>query len=112
PGEEEYVRAIQCAKICLGLLSKGNRDLHTTRSLEIPAIGSLLLAERTVEHEMLYREDEEAVFWSDADECAEKCFALLADEARIRRIAAAGHARALANGHFNEKVVSMVLNAL
>ena len=108
--EEDYARAIGCAKICLGLLSKGNRDLHTTRSLEIPALGSLLLAERTIEHQQLYREDEEAVFWSDAAECADKCHALLADETRIRTITAAGHARALANGHFNEKTIARVLD--
>lgn len=110
--EEDYVRAVQCAKICLGLVSKGNRDLHTTRSLEIPSIGSLLLAERTTEHQELYRDGEEAVFWSDATECAEHCLRLLRNEARIRAIAAAGRARAIANGHFNEKVAAQVLTAV
>jgi hypothetical protein len=109
--EEEYARAVQCAKICLGLVSKENRDLHTTRSLEIPALGSLFLAERTGEHMALYREDAEAVFWSDAAECAAKCHALLADEPRIRTIAAAGHARGLANGHYNEKAITQILAA-
>lgn len=108
--EEGYARAVQCADICLGLVSHGNRDLHTTRSLEIPALGSLLLAERTDEHLRLYREDEEAVFWSDARECAARCHALLADAARIRRIAEAGHARALANGNYNENVISRILD--
>ena len=31
---DDYAKAIQCAKVNLGLLSKENRDLHTTRSLE------------------------------------------------------------------------------
>jgi hypothetical protein len=110
--EEDYVRAVQCAKICLGLLSKANRDLHTTRSLEIPAIGSLFLAERTPEHSLLYKEDVEAVFWSDAAECAEKCHALLADDARRLRIAAAGHARARANAHTNEKALAQIIDAV
>ncbi len=30
---DDYAKAIQCARVNLGLLSKGNRDLHTTRSL-------------------------------------------------------------------------------
>ena len=47
---DDYAKAIQCAKVNIGLLSKGNRDLHTTRSLEIPALGGLLCAERTSEH--------------------------------------------------------------
>lgn len=109
--EEEYARAIGCAKICLGLLSHANRDQHTTRSLEIPAIGALFMAERTAEHLALYREDEEAVFWSDAEDCAQKCKALLADEARLRKIAEAGRARARANGHFNEKAIAQILAA-
>jgi len=32
----DYVAAVQGAKVALGLLSKGNRDLNTTRSAEIP----------------------------------------------------------------------------
>jgi hypothetical protein len=44
--EEDYARAVQCADVCLGLLSKGNRDLSTTRSFEIPHLGGVLCAER------------------------------------------------------------------
>src|SRR5207237_4145894 len=44
--DEDYGGYIQCAKICIGLLSFQNRDLHTTRTVEIPLIGSLLCAER------------------------------------------------------------------
>ena len=94
------------------MLSHENRDLHTTRSLEIPAIGSLFLGERTSEHLALYREDEEAVFWSSPEECAQKSLALLKDPARIQRIAQAGHARALANGNFNEQMISRVMARL
>ena len=108
----EYARAIQSAKICLGLLSKGNRDLHTTRSLEIPSLGGLLLAQRTSEHLLLYRENEEAVFWTDAGECAQKCRWLLADDTLRRRIAAAGRRRAFSNAHFNETAVASILAVL
>ena len=103
-------RGVQCAKICLGLLSRENRDLHTTRSMEIPSLGSLLLAERTAEHEALYRDREEAVFWSSADECVAQARALLADDARRTAIAAAGRQRCIANGHLNEKVIARVLS--
>jgi spore maturation protein CgeB len=83
--DEEYAKAIQCSKVCLGLLSKGNRDLSTQRSFEIPYLEGVLCAERTVEHEALYREDEEAVFWSTPEECAQKCARLLDDpEWRLR----------------------------
>src|SRR5579871_207287 len=74
--DADYATAIQCAKICLGLLSKGNRDLHTRRSLEVPALGSLLCAERTSEHEQLYQDGEDAVLWGNAAECATLCMQL------------------------------------
>ncbi len=46
----DYRLAVQCAKICLGLVSKGNRDQPTTRSMEVPSLGSSLCQERTHEH--------------------------------------------------------------
>ena len=108
--DESYAAAVLSARICLGLLSKGNRDLHTSRSLEICALGGLLCAERTAEHLELYEDGEEAVFWDDADECAAQCWELLADEPLRQRIARAGHARALRNGHFNEPTLSNILS--
>jgi spore maturation protein CgeB len=107
---DEYAKAIQCAKVNLGLLSKENRDLHTTRSLEIPALAGLLCAERTSEHVEMYSEGEEALFWKDEEECAEMCKFALVDENRRQAIAASGHARLVANGHFNERVMENVLN--
>ena len=109
---DAYAYAVQCAKISLGLLSKGNRDLHTTRSMEIPALGGLLCAERTIEHLGFYRDGEEAVFWDDSAECASVCHALLGDDARRRRVAAAGHARYLRNGHTSENLIRHAIGAL
>lgn len=106
---DDYAKAIQCARVNLGLLSKGNRDLHTTRSLEIPAIGGLLCAERTNEHLEMYTEGEEALFWSSAEECAAVCIAILEDEPRRQRIAAAGHARGLAEGYYNQNVMKTLI---
>ncbi len=108
---QDYVSAIQGAKICLGLLSKGNRDLHTTRSMEIPYAGGLLCAERTLEHLQLYRENEEAVFWSDAQECAEKCLDLLAHPEKRERIRLAGMKRVLANKVGNEDICQQIIDA-
>ena len=45
---KSYVEAIESSRIAIGLLSKGNRDLHTQRSVEIPFIGcGVFCAERT-----------------------------------------------------------------
>lgn len=108
----EYVAAMQGAKICLGLLSKGNRNLHTSRSVEIPFAGGLLCAERTTEHMEMYQEGEEAVFWSDAAECAELCKKLLADKDRQERIRQGGMRRVRNLGVGNEDVCRTILNAV
>lgn len=108
----EYAARIQCATVCLGLLSQGNRDLHTTRSLEIPAIGGLFCAKRTSEHLDLYKDGEEAVFWDTPDECAKRSLELLAQPAKAREIAQRGHERCIANGTMNEPVMASILDRL
>ena len=108
---QNYVRAIQYAKVAIGLLSKGNRDQHTTRSTEIPFIGSVLCAERTPEHSRMFREGEEAVFWSTPEECAGHCLALLKDPASRQKMAAAGSRRVRELGLANEQVCQSILEA-
>jgi hypothetical protein len=92
----DYVSTIQSAKIALGLLSKGNRDLHTTRSAEVPFIGgAVFCAERTVEHEAMYADGVQALFWSSAEECAARCLKALSEPARLKQIAENGRRRVL-----------------
>jgi spore maturation protein CgeB len=108
---DNYVKAIQCAKVCIGLLSKGNRDLHTQRSAEVPYIGTVFCAERTFEHEAMYEEGKEAVFWSTAEECAEKISWLLENPEERLRIAKAGRERCIKNGMLNEVIMGTILDA-
>jgi spore maturation protein CgeB len=109
---DDYAKAIQCAKINLGLLSKGNRDLHTTRSLEIPALGGLFCAERTSEHLDMYVEGREALYWDSVEECAEVCKNALRNEDLRAQIAAAGHARYLRDGNQNERLMASIIAEL
>jgi spore maturation protein CgeB len=109
---DDYAKAIQCAKVNIGLLSVMNRDLHTTRSLEIPALGSLLCAQRTSEHLAMYREGTEALFWSDPEECAAMCRKALENKELRESIARAGHARVRRNGHYNEPVLREILDVV
>lgn len=109
----EYRLALQCSRVTLGLLSVGNRDLHTQRSAEVPYMGAVAFcAERTVEHQEMYLEGEEAEFWSTAEECAEKSFALLKDEPRRRQIASAAKAKVEAACLSNDLVMQRILNQL
>lgn len=109
---KDYIAAIQGSKICLGLLSKGNRDLHTTRTFEIPYIGSLFCAERTSEHSYLFKEGEEAIFWTNAEECADQCLSLLRDKKLITKIGENGRNSILKSKRGNEDVVRFILEKL
>ncbi|OLY93800.1 Glycosyl transferases group 1 [Cnuella takakiae] len=108
----DYVAAIRSSKICIGMLSKGNRDLHTQRSLEIPYAGGLFCAKRTTEHNAMYLEGEEAVFWEDASECAAVCKQLLGDDTLRERIRKAGFDRVISLGVGNEEVCKKVIQAI
>jgi hypothetical protein len=105
----EYAAAVQRADICLGLLSKGNRDLHTTRSSEIPFAGGLLCAERTSEHLEMYKEGEQAVFWRDEEECADVCLKLLSDRRKCAEIRRQGADRVRQLGVGNEDTCRAIL---
>ncbi len=110
--DDDYAKAIQCAKVNLGLLSQGNRDLATQRSFEIPYLGGVLCAERTPEHSRLYKEDEEAAFWSSPEECSRKCQELLKDEQHRKYVAIRGRIRCLQNGTTNQDVLAQIFRSL
>lgn len=109
---ESYPVALSCAKIGLGLLGKHIPETSTTRSFEIPATGTFLLAERTALHQQLFEEGKEAEFFSSDDEMIDKVkFYLAHDEAR-RRIAAAGRARCERSGYSSLNLLRKILEDL
>jgi hypothetical protein len=105
-----YADVLSRSKIGLGFLSAAVGDLQTTRSVEIPACGAMLLAQRTDEHRRLFRENEEAVFFSNEDELVESAHGLLGDDPLRCRIAAAGLARA--SRYTNDRMITIVLDHL
>jgi len=107
-----YSQALRSASACLGFLSHGNRDLHTTRSVEIPACAGLLCAERTSEHQLLYEEGVEAFFWYNVAECAEQCKILLDNHSLNHKIRSGAYRRVREIGVGNEDICRQILAAI
>jgi hypothetical protein len=106
---EAYREAIWRSRINLAFVTHSNSDQLAQKSFEITACGGFLLAERTPEHQACFREDEEAVFFSDFDECRAKIERYLNDEPARARIAAAGQQRAWTSGYDNDSVLRRLL---
>jgi spore maturation protein CgeB len=107
---DDYANVLNATKINLCFLKKGNRDLQTTRSIEIPACGAFMLAEWTEEHIDLFEPDQEAVFFKSNEELLAKVKYFLAHETKRIEIARAGRERCLTSGYSNEERLSRVLN--
>jgi spore maturation protein CgeB len=90
---DDYPRALSGAKIGIGFLRRVCPDQHTTRTFEIPACGSMLLAERTAEHQDFFEDGREAEFFESREELVDKARFYCCHEPARRAIAAAGYRR-------------------
>ena len=107
-----YTALLSEAALCLGLLSHRNRDLHTQRSVEATAASGVLLAERTSEHQLLYEEGVEALFWQTPQECARIAKQMLGSKGELASVRQAGHQRVAELGVGTEDICRQVLAAL
>jgi hypothetical protein len=95
----DYAKALNAARIGLCFLSKRNRDVYTRRCFEIPATGTLMLSEYSDELATIFREGVEADYFRDEAELTRKALHYLANDESRQRVAAAGHACVVADGH-------------
>jgi spore maturation protein CgeB len=93
-------RATAAAKVCLGLVRRANRDGHSMRSYEVPAMGGCLVAEDTSDHRAMFGADGHAVaYFAEPEEAIEKVAALLRREDLRRDLARRAHAIVTTGGH-------------
>lgn len=81
-------KAIGGAKVTLCLVRKANRDGHSMRTFEVPAIGACMLVEDTEEHREIFGEQGESVtYFASIEEMIEKTKYLLRGDAERQRLA-------------------------
>lgn len=95
---EAYARTVSGSLMGIGLLSKRFPELHTTRTFEIPACGTALLAEDNAETRTFYT-DEEVIFFKDLKEMTEKVTYYLAHRAALQQLTEKGTRRVQAGEH-------------
>lgn len=96
---DDYRRTVSASAINLCFLRKGNRDLQTCRSIELPAMGAFMMHEAGPEMERLFAPDLEAVYFTSTADLIARCRRWLADPAGRAAIAAAARRRATEDGH-------------
>lgn len=111
---QEYAKAINGAKINLGLLYEGSpgapaEDVITARTFEVPAAGGFMLHERTDEAMQYFEDGRECAFFDDARDLVDKIQYYLLHENERHAIAEAGRQRALTSGYsYDDRVETVV----
>lgn len=109
---DDYPKVLSALKISLCFLRKINTDQHTSRSIEIPACGGFMLAERTDEHLALFEEGKEAEFFSSDEELLEKCRYYLNNEEERKAIVERGILRCKNSGYSNIETMKKLIDAI
>lgn len=109
---DEYSTAINAFKISLCFLRKINRDLQTTRTMEIPACGGFMLAERTKEHLELFEEAKEAEYFSNNEELIDKTKFYLLNPSIRKKIAKAGRERCQKSNYSYDSIMLNIISKL
>jgi hypothetical protein len=106
-------KAIGGGKISLCLVRRANRDGHSMRTFEVPAIGASMLVEDTEEHREIFGEEGDAViYFNDIDQLIEKARWLKRRVEERRRLAGASY-KLIVNGEhtYKDRLISMLSTA-
>jgi spore maturation protein CgeB len=97
----DFRLALGGTRIALQFARYAQRDDHSERSIQTPACGAFMLAERTESLLKIFSEGAEAGFFSGIDELCEKISYYLAHDQERRNIASAGWRR-ISSGGFSD----------
>jgi len=109
---DAYVKTINGFDIALHFLRRANRDEQDSRTFEIPACGTFMLAEKSGVHLSLFEEGKEAVFFESKEELLEKVKYYLDHPEERKAIAKAGHTRCVSSGYSHEARLRGVLGKI
>ena len=109
---DAYAWALSGAKISVGFLRHVCPDQHTTRTFEIPACGSMMIADRTGEHQEFFEEGKEAEFFDSQNELIDKVNFYLKNENARMFIARAGWERGVRSGYSYRQRLLEVLSQI
>lgn len=107
---DDYRKVVCASDINLCFLRKGNRDLQTCRSMEIPAMGGFMMHEASQEMFTLLTPDHEAVYFRDSTELVTRTHAWLADSHGRHAVAEAGRSRILADDRSHQRQWRLILD--
>ena len=109
---DDYAKGMCATRINLCFLRKMNRDLQTDRTMEIPACGAFMLAERTDEHLRLFEEGKEAAYFENDEELLDKARYFLDHEDERVAIARASRQRCLGSGYSHHDRLEKMLEII
>lgn len=110
--DDDYVKSLCSSKIALCFLRKENRDLQTSRTMEIPACGVFMLAEKTSEHQRLFESGKEVEFFESQEELLEKALYYLQHDIEREVIAKAGRNRCIRSGYSHHDRVKYMISII
>ena len=110
--ENEYIKAINGMDIALHFLRHGNRDEQDSRTFEIPACKIFMLAESSLLHLQLFKENEEAVFFKHKQELLEKVEYYIRHKEEREQIAVNGYNRCISSGYDHQTRMSDVIQKI
>ncbi len=98
-GPEQFRNLVSCAAVNLCLVRRANRDGHSMRTFELPAVGGCMLVEDTSDHRSLFGAEGECVrYFTSTDQLEQQARDLLAAPEEQARLAAAVQRRICTEG--------------